>query len=238
MLDHNNRKMVGVMGGMGPEATVDLLRKIIKHTPVKIDQDHLRILIDNNPQVPCRVKAILEGGEDPSPQLIQMAKNLEKWGAHFIVIPCNTAHYYAPEIEKHVNIPIINMVKETVKEITKKGVESVTLLASSAVIETGLYSNLLEQSKISYTLPSPYYQELLMNVIFNVKSGNLTTAKDDLTKILQNAISEGSDSIILGCSELPIILAEEDHNLHFFDPTTILAKATVQYALNTDNIFL
>ena len=97
-------KIIGILGGMGPEATADLFYKIIKLTPAKKDQEHLRIIIDNNPKIPDRTKAILYKGENPLPELIKTAQNLEKAGANFIIMPCNTAHYYHHEIQKIINI--------------------------------------------------------------------------------------------------------------------------------------
>ncbi|GAH53208.1 unnamed protein product, partial [marine sediment metagenome] len=106
-------KIIGILGGMGPEATVDLFHKIIKFTPAKKDQDHFRIIIDNNPKIPDRTAAILGKGEDPLPALQETARNLEKAGVDFIIIPCNTAHYFLPQIQKSVNIPVLNMIEET-----------------------------------------------------------------------------------------------------------------------------
>ena len=108
-----NEKIIGILGGMGPEATIDLFQKIVKLTPAQQDQEHLRIIIDNNPKIPDRTKAILHGGENPLPELIKTAQNLERAGADFIIIACNTAHYYLPEIQKTVNITIFSIMQET-----------------------------------------------------------------------------------------------------------------------------
>src|SRR5690606_12563971 len=96
-------KIVGIIGGMGPEARVDLMRRIINATPVEDDADHIRMLVDNNPKVPARIKAISDGtGESPAPCLIEMAQGLERQGADFLVIPCNTAHHYYEEVASSV----------------------------------------------------------------------------------------------------------------------------------------
>ena len=106
-------KIIGILGGMGPEATIDLFTKIVKSTKAKKDQDHLRILIDNNPKIPDRTLAIQKKGPSPLPRLIQSAKTLEKAGADFIIIPCVTAHYYVDRLQKRVNIPILHIAEET-----------------------------------------------------------------------------------------------------------------------------
>ena len=95
-------KVIGVLGGMGPEATIDLFQKIVKLTPAKKDQEHIRIIIDNNPKIPDRTKAILYNGENPLPELVKTAQNLERAGADFIIIACNTAHYYFHKIQKEL----------------------------------------------------------------------------------------------------------------------------------------
>ncbi|GAH56604.1 unnamed protein product, partial [marine sediment metagenome] len=134
-------KIIGILGGMGPEATIDLFYKIIKFTPAEKDQDHFRIIIDNNPKIPDRTAAILGKGEDPLPALQETARNLEKAGVDFIIIPCNTAHYFLPQIQKSVNIPVLNMIEETAKETRKRifPIQKVGLLASMGIYKTEIY---------------------------------------------------------------------------------------------------
>ena len=97
---------------MGPEATVDLMQRIIRLTPALDDADHIRCIVDNNPKVPSRIKAIIEGnGEDPGPCMADMGRRLESWGADFLVIACNTAHYYYDAVQEAVNIPVINLIE-------------------------------------------------------------------------------------------------------------------------------
>jgi len=114
-------KSVGVIGGMGPEATVDLMRRVIKATPAHDDSDHIRMIVDNNPTVPSRIKAVIEGiGESPAPILVQMGSKLEAYGADFLVIPCNTAHYYLNDIRSAVSIPVIDMIELTVDAVLRE----------------------------------------------------------------------------------------------------------------------
>ena len=108
-------KTVGILGGMGPDATIDLMARVIRTTPAEDDADHIRMLVDNNPKVPSRIKAIIEGtGESPAPCLAAMAQGLEKQGADFLVMPCNTAHFYFDEIAGSVSIPFVNLIDLTV----------------------------------------------------------------------------------------------------------------------------
>src|ERR1700679_257808 len=112
------QKPVGVIGGMGPEATVDFLRRIVAATPARDDADHIHVLVDNNPQIPSRIAALIDGhGEDPAPVLCAMARGLEKQGADFLVMPCNTAHYYLQRIARAVNIPVLDMIALSIAQI-------------------------------------------------------------------------------------------------------------------------
>ncbi len=226
-------KVIGVLGGMGPEATIDLFHKIIKFTAVEKDQEHLRIIIDNNPKIPDRTAAILGKGEDPLPALQNTAKNLEKAGADFIIIPCNTAHYFLSSIKKSVQIPILNMIEETVKEVRHKipQVKKVGLLASMGIYKTGIYHQHLKKYNIEAIYPDDKSKDEVMKIIYAVKAGNLSEkVKGKILKISQKLIDEGAEIIIAGCTEIPLILKGEDIPVPLIDPTKILAKAAVKKA--------
>jgi len=226
-------KIIGILGGMGPEATIDLFYKIIKSTPAGKDQEHLRIIIDNNPKIPDRTAAILGKGEDPLPALQETARNLEKAGADFIIIPCNTAHYFLPLIQESVKIPILNMIEETAKETQKKipSIKKVGLLASIGIYETEIYHQKFKKFNIKVISPEEKDKEEVMKVIYAVKAGNLSEGiKKSIFKITQKLIEKGAEAIIAGCTEIPLILEEGDVSVLLIDPTQVLAKATVQKA--------
>src|SRR3982751_789037 len=124
-----SEKVVGVIGGMGPEATVDFMRRLVARTPARDDADHLHVLVDNNPKIPSRIAALIEGtGEDPTPVLCAMARGLQAQGADFLVMPCNTAHFYLPAIAASVSIPMLDMVQLAIAKLAGAG--KVGLLAS------------------------------------------------------------------------------------------------------------
>ncbi len=226
-------KIIGILGGMGPEATVDLFYKIIKFTPVEKDQDHLRIIIDNNPKIPDRTAAILRKGEDPLPALQKTAKNLEKAGVDFIIIPCNTAHHFLSSIQESVRIPVLNMIEETAKE-TRKGIpqiRKVGLLASIGVYKTKIYHQHFKKFNIEVISPGEKDKEEVMKVIYAIKAGDLSEEiKRNILKIAQKLIDKGAEAIIAGCTEIPLILKEGDVSVPIIDPTQILAKVAVQKA--------
>jgi len=226
-------KIIGILGGMGPEATIDLFYKIIKFTPAEKDQDHLRIIIDNNPKIPDRTAAILGKGEDPLPALRESAQNLEKAGADFIIIPCNTAHYFLPSIQESVKIPILNMIEETAKETQKKilSIKKVGLLASKGVYKAEIYNQYFKKYNIEVISPEEKDEKEVMEVIYAIKAGNLSKeVKKKILQIAQKLIDKGAEAIIAGCTEIPLILKEGDVSVPTIDPTQVLAKIAVQKA--------
>src|SRR5471032_133871 len=135
-------RIVGIIGGMGPEATVDLMRRVVAKTPANDDQDHIHLIVESNPKIPSRIAHLIDGtGADPTPELIRIAGNLQRAGAEALAIPCNTAHAYAHSIRRAVSIPLLDMVSLTVDQIANsRRVARVGLLVSSAVLATELYA--------------------------------------------------------------------------------------------------
>ena len=226
-------KTVGVLGGMGPEATVDFMTKLIRATPAKKDQEHIRLLVDCNPQVPSRIDAILMNGENPGPVLAEMARGLEKWGAELLAIPCNTAHYYLQYVIEAVKIPVINMIEETIQVVLANGIKNIAILDTTATLKTKLYEEKLAQAGLNIILPTPEYQEEVMQTIYGVKAGDFSAAYHAIAKALEHAKSRGAQGVILGCTELPLVITKDNCAMEIFDPTEILAKKVVALAFNT-----
>ena len=228
------KKIIGILGGMGPEATIDLFQKIVKSTPAKEDQEHLRIIIDNNPNIPDRSKAILDSGENPLPELIRTARNLEKAGADFIIMPCNTAHYYYSDIQKAIKIPLIHMIQETANSIHDKfsSIYAVSLLATKGTYQTKLYQNFLEKMNIETIIPDPAHQTKIMEIIYGIKaSQSLADLKKQIIEIAQDQIILGAQGIIAGCTEIPLVLKNGYVSIPVIDPTLVLAQKAVEAAL-------
>jgi aspartate racemase len=230
-----SEKIIGILGGMGPEATLDLFYKIIKLSPAEKDQDHFRIIIDNNPKIPDRTDAILGTGKDPLPELIMTAQNLEKAGANFIIMPCNTAHYFISGIQQNVNIPILNMIKESANYVKNifPSFKKAVLFASKGTYKTKLYNSFFNAKNIEILIPTPPEQDKIMDLIYMVKSGILSEEmKSQIMKISEEQIKKGAQVIIAGCTEIPLILKNEDVKIPVIDPTNILAKRAVKEAKN------
>lgn len=227
-----NDKIIGIIGGMGPEATMDFYMKIIKATRVKTDQDHFRVVIDSNSKIPDRTKAILNDGESPVPALVETAKNLEKIGAEVGCISCITAHYFIDEIAKSVNYPILNAIEEvrTFIQSEFKSAKKIGVLATTGTIQTGLFDKYLEGYEVIY--PNKIsQQESVMEAIYGeigIKSG---VTKGRPIELLMSAgnelIAQGAEVLVAGCTELSIVLDEHSFSKPLIDPMVVLADVVV-----------
>jgi len=227
-------KIIGILGGLGPEATAELFLRIIRATPAKRDQDHLPIIIFNNPQIPDRTAAILYGGESPLIELIKTAQRLERAGADFIIMPCNTAHYYYDELKSSVKIPFLNMIELTVKRVLNvyPNVKLVGLMATTGTVKTGLYQKYFENYGVKVIVPSDEEQHIVMSGIYDgVKAGDLNLGRRLLLDVANKLIANGAELIILGCTEISIVIKNGDLKVPVVDPLQVLAEEAVKLAL-------
>lgn len=221
---------IGIIGGMGPLATVDMFNKIVRHTKAKSDQEHVRVCIDSNTRVPDRTRAILSGGPSPVPEMVLSAKLLEAMGADVLIIPCNTAHYFYDQVARAVNIPILNMIEETAKEIERKGIARAGILATDGTVQTGVYEKVLRSHGIGTVYPSAVEQEAVMEIIYKgVKAMNAGFPVSDFRNAVQCLFQKGAEAVVLGCTELP--LAFEMYRLDYphIDPTLTLVKKAIEF---------
>lgn len=222
------KKIVGVIGGMGPLATVDLYRKIVEHTAADCDQAHVRTIIDSNTNIPDRTAALLSGGESPVRELQSSARLLERAGAQVLVMPCHTAHCFYDEVQAAVHVPVLNMIDLTVQELKRRGVARAGLLATDGAVQSGIYQRHFEGSGIELLLPDPEGQAALMNMIYSgVKAGRSDYDTQAVRTALDRLMDAGAQTLILGCTELPP--AFEMYGLDYpnLDPTLTLALAAI-----------
>lgn len=226
-------KVVGVLGGMGPDATVDFMAKVIALTPAGKDQDHVHMLVDHNPKVPNRQAAILGNGEDPGPEIAAMARRLEAAGADFLVIPCNTAYVFEASILEAVNIPLISIIDETIAAISQQcpAAKAVGLLATNGCLKANVYQLALRAKGLDPVLPDDDQLDELMGLINGIKAGNQSEAVSDATRALANTlVSRGAQVIVAGCTEIPLVLDSTMLSVPLISSTDVLAKRTVQFA--------
>ncbi len=226
-------KVIGIIGGIGPEATLDLFKKILRNTPARMDQEHLRILIDCNPMIPDRVRAIFSKGEDPAPALIATAQNLERAGADILLLACNAAHYYLPTIVAGVSIPVLNMIEETADFCAERfsNVRTPGLLAQTSTIRLGLYDKAFERVNKKIIHPDSKGQEIVRRCIYEIKAGNLgREVKAQLLHVGKDLIASGAEVVIMGCTEIPLVLENGDLAVPLIDPTDLYAQSAVTQA--------
>ncbi len=226
-----NEKTLGILGGVGPLATIYFADLVIKMTEAKSDQEHIPMVILNHASIPDRTAYILDRTKpNPVPVMAADAKQLQNDGCDFIVIPCNTAHFFFDEIQKSVKVPLINILEETVAyaQKTVPNLKTIGILATEGTIASGAYQNVIQSHGLEYRIPSEEDQESLMDIIYNqVKAGEKVDICEFL-RIVGELKKAGSDAVILGCTELSII--KKDFNLNkpdIVDSMECLARASI-----------
>lgn len=230
-------KVIGILGGMGPEATIDLYNHIISLTPALKDQDHIPTLIFSNPKIPDRTASInSELAKVVIDYLCEGAVILERGGADCILIPCNTAHIYYDEIQNAVKVPVLNMIYETLQYITEHypDIKRAGLLATSGTVKMQLYQRFLENNSIQTYVPSETVQkEYVTKAIYDIKAGkSLDDAEILLKKAIASLDSLPPQIIIMGCTEIPLALRKPIEGCVFINPTRILAGCAVRLCMN------
>lgn len=225
-------KTLGIIGGMGPLATVDLYRRIVLRTKALRDQDHIHVIIDSNTNIPDRTKAIIANGEDPTIELIKSARMLEAAGADFLIMPCNTAHYFIDVIKESVHIPFVNMLEETVNYTYDKYGEYITvgIMATDGTIKSKIYEDYFKKLGIKTVVPDET-QEKIMKFIYEViKSGRYDEGTDLFYECVSELKEKGADAFLLGCTELSSAQYLFNFEGSFINPIEVLTEASIKYA--------
>ena len=226
-------KIIGILGGMGPEATADLYMKIIRATKVQRDQDHHRVIIDSNAKIPDRTAAIRGKGPSPLPMLVETGLNLQRAGADFIIIPCNTAHYFHAELQKKLKIPVLHMIRLSAEKTHAKHpeVRKAGLLASDGTLMSRLYQESWEKQGIEIIEPSAETQRNVMKAIYqHIKRGDLGPGRKLLHEASLELIKAGAEAVICGCTEVSIVLHDGDLTVPVLDPMQDVAEEAVRLA--------
>lgn len=246
--------MIGVLGGMGPAATVDFFRRIVQATfrrivqatPAKRDQDHLHVLIDNDPSVPDRTRAVAGEGTDPGPRLAAMAVRLERAGADVLVMPCNTAYSFAGAVTAAVGIPLLDWPLIAIENGVAGGAKRIGLLATDGTVASRIYEQALRRQGAheqplrpragELVLPDETRQAETMAVIYSVKERG--ARPDDaarLEALTESLLQDNADVLLLACTELSVLsdaLTSATHRVSLMDASDIVARAAVTFALD------
>jgi aspartate racemase len=232
-MKQNQAKTVGVLGGMGPLATALFFQKLIESTPAKKDWEHLRVIIDNDPQIPSRTRHFLYKEESPVPRMIADCKKLAAYPVDFIVIPCNSASYFLPAIQPHITVPILNIMETTARGLAADhpGVRRVAVLGGAITYHHRTYQPSLQQLGLIHVQHSPAIQGQVESLIEQIKINEIGPEVLQKIKIIIDQLQEkeAAEAIILGCTEFGYI-AQVKAGIPVIDSTHELAKFTVRFA--------
>lgn len=236
------KKIAGVLAGMGPDASIDFMTKVIARTnainrannKTGADQDHLRLLIDHNPKVPNRNEAIKGVGEEVGVHLADMAKRLERAGADFLVMVCNTAHAFKADIEQAVNIPFVSIIDEVTAEVsnTLPKHTRVGIMAAQGCLESELYQRSLSDAGFQLVTWSDNELAEFMDILYKIKGGDTGEQVRQAVLLLANTlINKGAEVILAGCTEIPLVLDKDSLNVAMLSSTDILVDRVFDYSL-------
>ena len=222
---------------MGPEATALFYHRVVQLSPAKNDQDHLKTIILSNPKIPDRNCHLVNESQSPLPTLIDGVRQLECMGADFISIPCNTVHWFWEQLCEEVNIPILNIIGETVEAIKndqkKFSNSQIGLLATDGTLRMEIYNQALLSAGFGLIIPEPAAQKAVHDSIYSIKSGeSIRKATENIQKGILSLQQQGASALIYGCTEFNLIKNELRTEITPFDSLDILAKATVDFALS------
>ncbi len=219
---------LGVLGGMGPQATQVFYQYVLDRTDASCDQEHLPTLILSDTLMPDRTQAILSGQTGPIYQrLLKDARLLESCGCTAIAIPCNTSHYFADKLQKEIGIPIIHMIRETARALAANGMRRPGILATDGTIQTGLYQRECAACGLEAVAPPPEIQKLVMSIIYDEIKAGERGSREKFAQIDRALLSAGCDCAILACTELSVFRCYHNLPNYYVDAMEVLAERAV-----------
>jgi len=230
------KKTIGIMGGMGPDATRYMYDLILTHTDAAADQDHIHVIINSYPQVPPRTDAILGEGPSPTPFLVEGIEALLNAGADFVVMPCVTAHYFIPEVRKEIAFDFVSLLDEAGEWAAANvpGMKSAGLIASAGAIESRLFHDVFAAQGIGILTPEAQDLKQSMEAVFGpggIKAGRTTGGpREAILSVAQGLIEHGAEAVIAGCTEIPLVLGAGDISVPLIEPMRIAAGVCIQKA--------
>lgn len=226
-------RRIGILGGMGPEATVLLMQKLIDATPAQDDAGHIPLIVDQTPQVPSRLAHLIDGtGPNPAPELAQMAKRLEAAGAAALAMPCNTAHHYAPAIRDVVKIPLLNMIELVSNRVETTGQTQVGILGSPALRRVGVFENALKPKGVDIHYPKD--EAALLTAIRQIKADGPSNETRNILKTASEALlDQGTSLQLIACTEFSLIADAVPSGVQAIDTLDVLIDGITEFALET-----
>lgn len=224
-----DKKILGVLGGLGPMSSVYFYELVTENTYAEKDQDHLDIVISSKATTPDRTEFILGLSDNsPLPVMQEEASKLVAYGADVIALTCNTAHYFYEELQKTTAVPILNMGTLAVEEMRRRNFNKVGLLATEGTVKCGIYQQACQEKGIECLVPDEKNQKLVMDIIYNQVKAGKKTDMDMFFSAADYLRDRGAEVIILGCTELSVIKRSEALGKSFIDPLEILARNCIK----------
>jgi len=225
---------IGILGGMGPDATINLFQLLVDLADVSKDQDHVPLIVYNNPRIPDRTQSILHLGLSPLPFLLEGVRFLREADVSLILMPCVTAHYFYRELVDSLSIPFLHLIDESLEYISAKApkLNRLGLLATDGTIAAGLYQQSFAKSQIEIMVPGQYQQSMIMEAVYGlqgIKAGFKGKGRNSLLKAVSHLQKKGAEAIIAGCTEIPLVLCPEDLAIPLYDPLKIIAEKALLY---------
>lgn len=221
-------KRLGIIGGLGPMATAYFMQLVILMTDAVTDQEHIEMIIYNNPRTPDRTAYILgQSQQSPVEEMVRMGRQLAAQDCEALAIPCMTAHYFHAELEEQIKVPVVHGIRKTAQYLQERGIRNVGVMATDGTISSGIFQKELQEAGINSIVPDKEYQQKVMELIYeDVKAGR----KVDMEKfyaVSQHLRLQGADVIVLGCTELSVIKRDEQIGADYLDALDVLAQSCV-----------
>lgn len=229
---------LGILGGLGPMSGILFCEMLIRHTVADCDQDHLNFILSSRADTPDRTAFILGSStDDPTPAMIAEVKKLAAAGADLIAIPCNTAHTFYESVRNASDVPVLNIIRQTVEHCRQMGVTRVGVLATEGTARSGAYRSVLAEAGIECVSCCEEEQKIINDVIYgNVKQGLLPDTRDFML-VAQELRKRGAQRLILGCTELSVLKEQADLGEGFVDSLEVLALSAIRLCGKTPQGF-
>jgi aspartate racemase len=226
-------RVIGVLGGMGPAATLDFMAKVYAADPGDVEQGRVRLIVDCNPAVDDRNLAVGGEGPSPGPALADMARGLAAAGAQALVIACNTAHAWADEVGEAGGIPLLSMIEAACDAVAAQAPSAtrIGLLAGQGCLDAGVYQRAFAARGWSVAIPGVQNQAAFMAALYRIKAGVMGEAeRAAFLACAREVMDAGAQVVVAGCTEIPLLLKPGDLDVPLIDPTEALARAAVAFA--------
>jgi len=238
-MESTQQLIPGILGGMGPEATIDFMIKVINQTNAKKDQDHIHLIVEHNPKIPNRHQSIRDCNQEVAAILVDMAQRLENAGADFIAMVCNTAHAFENSISQAIKVPFISIISEVINELNSLRITNnkIGIMAAEGCLQAKLYQNSLLKSGYHPIVWDGDHIEQFMKLIYEIKAGNKSKAISNQMRLLtDNLIKRGASLLVIGCTEIPLVLDEKTLTVPALNSTDILVRSVIDYSLGVKEL--